>query len=482
MNLEELLTHAGFIRSLARSLVLDEHRAADITQETLLAALQKPPPPDRPVRAWLAKVTKNFARILHRRESRRRKYETALAGPETIASPEEITRREESIRCMTEAVLGLNEPYRAPILLRFYEDLSISEIANRLNLPPSTVKTHLKRGLEQLKLRLDAKYKGGREEWIATLVPLAGLKLIQITGGAAAGTAALPGGTTAAFSAKIVFTAAALLTIVGGSLWWFVVGSEPEATSLSGTNQFAVPPVEKQDSGQNSSLTDPDLEPLDRSILTGMPVEYARALGAFQGRVVDERHQPLAAKHVEICGLAPNDLIAALDLEDSGGSTISKLKRVTTVTKKDGTFEFTGIYPRAFYLLRIDPENHPASTRLVDGQPNPGETVMLGDLILKNRPAITGCVKDDQGLPLKGARVRAFSIPPQVLQIGLQNLDYDSSVLAWGLPFLERPFVMNIPSELIEWFEMLPVPSALTAENGAFVLKDVPVHAAVLVA
>ena len=57
MNPEQLLTHIGFVKSLAKSLVLDEHRATDIAQNTLLAALENPPAEGRPVRAWLARVT-----------------------------------------------------------------------------------------------------------------------------------------------------------------------------------------------------------------------------------------------------------------------------------------------------------------------------------------------------------------------------------------------------------------------------------------
>ncbi len=71
VNPEELLVHADFVSGLARSLVLDEHRAADIAQETWLAALEHPPSGERPLRAWLAKVTRNFARKLFRSERRR---------------------------------------------------------------------------------------------------------------------------------------------------------------------------------------------------------------------------------------------------------------------------------------------------------------------------------------------------------------------------------------------------------------------------
>ena len=40
MNTKELLANTGFVQGLARTLVMDEHKAADIAQQTYLAALQ----------------------------------------------------------------------------------------------------------------------------------------------------------------------------------------------------------------------------------------------------------------------------------------------------------------------------------------------------------------------------------------------------------------------------------------------------------
>jgi DNA-directed RNA polymerase specialized sigma24 family protein len=42
-NLAELLTHADWVKSLARELVRDEHRAEDVVQETWIAALRHGP-------------------------------------------------------------------------------------------------------------------------------------------------------------------------------------------------------------------------------------------------------------------------------------------------------------------------------------------------------------------------------------------------------------------------------------------------------
>ena len=58
---EALLAHAGWLRQLAASLVLDPGAADDVVQDTWLAALLHPPAADRPLEPWLARVARNFA-------------------------------------------------------------------------------------------------------------------------------------------------------------------------------------------------------------------------------------------------------------------------------------------------------------------------------------------------------------------------------------------------------------------------------------
>ena len=57
-------------------------------------------------------------------------------------------------------VFTLPEKYRNPIYLFYYEDYSIREIAEVLGEQENTVKTHLKRGREELKKRLQEKEGG----------------------------------------------------------------------------------------------------------------------------------------------------------------------------------------------------------------------------------------------------------------------------------------------------------------------------------
>ena len=216
MNLENLLTHEAFIRSLALRLVRDEHRAADIVQETWLAVLRSPPGEDRPFRAWATRVVKNFARMHHRSDKSRVKRERAFAGPAPAPEPREILAREESRRRLVESVLSLEEPYRAVILLCYYEGCSFREAAQRLGVPLETVRTRVRRGVERLKRRLDAAHGGERDAWVVSLAVLAGIK------GAAVGSSpfhALLSGIRWSRKAKFLAAAAGALVVTAGLVY-----------------------------------------------------------------------------------------------------------------------------------------------------------------------------------------------------------------------------------------------------------------------
>jgi len=175
---ESLLVHADFVRTLARRLVRDDHRADDVVQETWLAALRNPPHSLGAVRSWLSSVTLNWVRTEHRNDTRRVQRETASAQQEEMEAFERAQEREAVRQQVVKAVLSLPEPYRGVILLRFYDDLAPREIAARLGRPVETVKTHIKRGLARLRADLDTRYGGNGRDWLFALAPVAGLKTL----------------------------------------------------------------------------------------------------------------------------------------------------------------------------------------------------------------------------------------------------------------------------------------------------------------
>jgi len=91
---------------------------------------------------------------------RRRKLETVSLGtmernnegdymeyqiPSTQPDPEEKMIRVERDKALREVVAELKQPYRQIVEMRYYEELSYEQIAERLNIPMGTVKIRLLR-------------------------------------------------------------------------------------------------------------------------------------------------------------------------------------------------------------------------------------------------------------------------------------------------------------------------------------------------
>jgi RNA polymerase sigma-70 factor (ECF subfamily) len=65
--------------------------------------------------------------------------------------PEELVIAQEHDAALVQALGRLNLEYRSALLLRFYNDLSLDEIAGILHIPVGTVKSRLSTGLRQLR-------------------------------------------------------------------------------------------------------------------------------------------------------------------------------------------------------------------------------------------------------------------------------------------------------------------------------------------
>lgn len=76
-----------------------------------------------------------------------RPFEIAMSGP----SPLEQFQSREDVAEVCEVLLTLEPSYREVLVLRFYEELSLEEIAGVTRAPLSTVKSRLYRGLAALK-------------------------------------------------------------------------------------------------------------------------------------------------------------------------------------------------------------------------------------------------------------------------------------------------------------------------------------------
>jgi RNA polymerase sigma-70 factor (ECF subfamily) len=80
-----------------------------------------------------------------------RPFEIAMSAPSPL---EQFQSREDSAE-VGEVLLKLEPTYREVLVLRFYEELSLEEIATVTRAPLSTVKSRLYRGLAALKPQME---------------------------------------------------------------------------------------------------------------------------------------------------------------------------------------------------------------------------------------------------------------------------------------------------------------------------------------
>lgn len=140
------------------------HLAEDLVQETFLrlaagAGHYRYPMPFRP---WLYRIASNLCRDHWKSAAVRRESlagDVAEAAGASGSPVEEWYERREERRAVMRALHALGPDHREVIILRFYEGLSITEIALATGLPEGTVKSRLFYGLRRLRDRLKEEVK-----------------------------------------------------------------------------------------------------------------------------------------------------------------------------------------------------------------------------------------------------------------------------------------------------------------------------------
>lgn len=130
---------------LATALTSDRGVAEELVQEAFLEVMQRWDGVDNP-EGYLRTVVVNRCRN-HQRGMGVRRRHTPAAPPLTVDAPE--------LDEMWAALAALRPRRRTALVLRFYEDLPIDEIARLLECRPGTVSSLLHRGLADLRKVLD---------------------------------------------------------------------------------------------------------------------------------------------------------------------------------------------------------------------------------------------------------------------------------------------------------------------------------------
>jgi len=150
-------TYQQDVYRLALSILDDSHEAEDATQDSFLAALRALHSfqAGSSFKTWLYAITINTCRNrLQRRKSRQRLQtilQVILPLRSRANSPEEVVIQNEADSSLWRAIRKLDDRQRLPIILRYYHDLSVAEIAELLAVPQGTIHSRLNTARAQLR-------------------------------------------------------------------------------------------------------------------------------------------------------------------------------------------------------------------------------------------------------------------------------------------------------------------------------------------
>jgi RNA polymerase sigma-70 factor (ECF subfamily) len=142
---------------LAISILDNYDEAEDSTQETFIAALHTLDSfrGDSAFKTWLFSISLNVCRSRLRRNKTRNYVQQILQNLFQLRGgnehPENEVIKNEADTEIWLAIRSLNNKHRIPIILRYYHDLSVIDIAAILGIPPGTVHSRLNHARNKLR-------------------------------------------------------------------------------------------------------------------------------------------------------------------------------------------------------------------------------------------------------------------------------------------------------------------------------------------
>lgn len=146
---------ASLVR-LARIFCDDRNAAEDLVQEAFIRLhrsagsirdLGRAP-------AFLRSIVINLARDHNRRGLMSLRHQDAADPEPEPPGPDDLAVVDDDAQVVLEALRTLPDRQRACLVLHYYEQLSVAEVADTLGISPNSVKTHCRRGLAALESKL----------------------------------------------------------------------------------------------------------------------------------------------------------------------------------------------------------------------------------------------------------------------------------------------------------------------------------------
>lgn len=147
------------VRGYLERMLRDRHKAEDFTQETFIRLIRqiKNDQPPKQLRAWIYRVATNLCRDHWRSaayQAEKLSRTEWVERPDARSSVIEIFEKQETRKLVLKALAALSPMQQSIVILRFYQDLKLREIAEALEMPLGSVKSSLFYALRRLKQQL----------------------------------------------------------------------------------------------------------------------------------------------------------------------------------------------------------------------------------------------------------------------------------------------------------------------------------------
>ncbi len=146
---------------LALSILDDPDEADDVAQDALIQTIRAIPTyrAEATFQTWFYRIIVNNCLGKLRKRRARQRLSRLLTDlfrrePSEVASPEKHTIQDERTERIIHVINNLDPKFRLPIMLRYYQELPIAQIAEILEVSSRTVHTRLKLAHDQIKMSL----------------------------------------------------------------------------------------------------------------------------------------------------------------------------------------------------------------------------------------------------------------------------------------------------------------------------------------
>lgn len=148
--------YSSLVYTVALRSLGDTTDAEDVLQQVFIGAWQgrgRYNPERASVATWLMGIARNKIVDAHAARGRQRRIENHVATNTFVTDSQPVDVVQQLV--MAAEIERLDTVPQQVLRLAFYEDLTHTQIAERLQLPPGTVKSHIRRSLIKLRNRME---------------------------------------------------------------------------------------------------------------------------------------------------------------------------------------------------------------------------------------------------------------------------------------------------------------------------------------